>query len=270
MSQGHNTMKLLGDLVASLFGDQFETLLFQWIEAHFQIDNCTVLAYPGSQAPQSLYHHSVVPAVRHQLEAHYLSGAYLLDPFYSLHTEAAASGLYTMSDVAPDQFLRTKYYDEYYNLTTMVDELVFATYPTPSTSIQISIGRDANSLRRFSKREIEAARRIAPVVCALCEKHWQDYRAKVSAGAVDVHLALRGHLKRERDITLSPRQAEVALLILKGHSSLSISLLLGISDQTVKVFRKQLYRKCGISSQAELFTMMMPILSDIVASRQSA
>jgi DNA-binding CsgD family transcriptional regulator len=62
-------------------------------------------------------------------------------------------------------------------------------------------------------------------------------------------------------IGLSPRQAQVALLILKGHSSLSIGLKLGLSPQTVKVFRKQLYARCGISSQGELFALMLPLLS---------
>ncbi|RUY33154.1 LuxR family transcriptional regulator, partial [Mesorhizobium sp. M7A.F.Ca.US.001.04.1.1] len=61
-------------------------------------------------------------------------------------------------------------------------------------------------------------------------------------------------------VLLSKRQAEVALLILQGHSSPSIGLHLGISPQTVKVFRKQLYSKCKLSSQAELFALMMPIL----------
>jgi len=61
---------------------------------------------------------------------------------------------------------------------------------------------------------------------------------------------------------LSRRQAEVALLILQGHSSPSIGLHLGVSPQTVKVFRKQLYARCGISSQAELFGLLMPMLGN--------
>ena len=64
-----------------------------------------------------------------------------------------------------------------------------------------------------------------------------------------------------KDIQLTNRQAEVALLILKGHSTTSIGLRLGISSQTVKVFRKQLYKRCDVSSQAELFGLMFPLLS---------
>ena len=52
----------------------------------------------------------------------------------------------------------------------------------------------------------------------------------------------------------------MALLILRGHSTVSIALRLGISPQTVKVLRRQLYRKCAISSQAELFALMFPLL----------
>ena len=74
---------------------------------------------------------------------------------------------------------------------------------------------------------------------------------------------LSGTLKDETRISLSPRQAEVALLILRGNSSVSIGLRLGVSPQTVKVFRKQLYRKCEISSQAELFNMLLPLLNTL-------
>ena len=53
----------------------------------------------------------------------------------------------------------------------------------------------------------------------------------------------------------------MALLILRGHSSPSIGLRLGLSPQTIKVYRRQLYAKCGLSSQAELFALMLPLLN---------
>lgn len=55
---------------------------------------------------------------------------------------------------------------------------------------------------------------------------------------------------------------EIAVLILQGHSSASIGLILGISPHTVKVFRKQLYAKCAVGSQVELFAMMMPPMAE--------
>ena len=51
-------------------------------------------------------------------------------------------------------------------------------------------------------------------------------------------------------------------MILRGHSTVSIALRMGMgmSPQTKKVFRKQLYARCCISSQAELFALMLPLL----------
>jgi len=98
------------------------------------------------------------------------------------------------------------------------------------------------------------------VVAALAKAQWRDIGAGVEQ-VEDTPALLAGAARERHGIALSPRQAEVALLILRGHSSVSIGLRLGLSPQTVKVFRKQLYRRCAISSQAELFALMLPLLA---------
>ncbi|MEK6205148.1 MAG: helix-turn-helix transcriptional regulator, partial [Amylibacter sp.] len=57
--------------------------------------------------------------------------------------------------------------------------------------------------------------------------------------------------------TLTAREQEVVQLILVGHSSNSVSLLLGISLTTVKTHRRNIYNKLQISSQAELFSLFL-------------
>ena len=52
---------------------------------------------------------------------------------------------------------------------------------------------------------------------------------------------------------LSPRENQVCDLLLLGCSSDAIALRLGISRHTVKDHRKQIFRKLGIASLAELF-----------------
>jgi DNA-binding CsgD family transcriptional regulator len=99
------------------------------------------------------------------------------------------------------------------------------------------------------------------VVLALAEAHWAGLQA-AKEGGEDVAAGLISALA-PRGISLSPRQAEVALLILRGHSSTSIALRLGVAVQTVKVFRRQLYARCGITSQAELFALMLPMLRPV-------
>jgi len=48
----------------------------------------------------------------------------------------------------------------------------------------------------------------------------------------------------------------VATLIVQGHSSRAIGYKLGISSNTVKVHRRNLYKKLNISSQSELFGLL--------------
>ena len=59
---------------------------------------------------------------------------------------------------------------------------------------------------------------------------------------------------------LTGRETEVVQLILRGHSTRSISERLGISPETVKLHRRNSYGKLDISSQAELFYLFIDSL----------
>src|SRR5690606_29109275 len=65
---------------------------------------------------------------------------------------------------------------------------------------------------------------------------------------------------------LSPRECEVAHMILKGHSSESSSRNLGISIATVKTHRQNLYAKLGLSTQQELFSLFLASLQEAPAT----
>ncbi|WP_104202873.1 LuxR family transcriptional regulator [Billgrantia saliphila] len=226
-------------------------------------DNLIVIAYHGEHRPAVLYREYTDPVVYLPMDSQYLGGAYLLDPFYREHLKGSVRGIRRLMEVAPDHFRRTHYYNNYYKQTTLLDEVaVFASIDVDIT-LTACLGRDRSSGKPFGKREIQALRQNAKVLCALLEAHWRDYRPASAAEAVPAPLVerLREALEQEYRIRLSPRQAEVALFILRGHSSLSIGLHLNVSAQTVKVFRRQLYAKCSISSQAELFALLMPLFA---------
>lgn len=237
----------------------FEAALMGLFRSLAAPDNLIILAYRDAGPPQALYRQTDLPQVFSALDSTYLAGAYLLDPYYDLHLQRVPAGLYRLRDVAPDAFHRSRYFSEYYDQTTLVDELTFVAYPVAGVSLNLCLGRDASSGQIFAPRQIEAAHRIAPVVVALSEAHWAGLTDRAGP-ADDVAAILATAAMTQHAISLSPRQAEVALLILRGHSTVSIGLRLGVAAQTVKVFRKQLYSKCRISSQAELFALMLPLL----------
>ncbi len=253
----------LATAVQSLGQPEFEHSLWQLLCRVTALDNLAILAYRATGLPQILYLKSGEKMVFAQLDSTYLAGAYLLDPFYDLHLTRAAPGAYRLRDVAPDAFVRSRYFIEYYEQTTLIDEITFLTYPAAGVSLNICIGRDSTSGQVFAPREVETCHRIAPIVCALANAHWAGLISTPDA-ADDLAQMLTRALKSAHGTVLSPRQAEVALLILRGHSTVSIALRLGVAAQTVKVFRKQLYSRCAISSQAELFALMLPLLKGAV------
>jgi DNA-binding CsgD family transcriptional regulator len=251
---------LLAEAIARIGSDGFEAALWEFLRALVRPDSLVILAYRDAGPPTALYRVFADPRVFAGLDRAYLAGAYRLDPFFEMHLHRAGEGAYRLREVAPDAFHRSRYFIEYYEETTLIDEIAFVAWPLPGVSLNLSLGRDAASGKPFTGAEVEACRRLAPVVAALAKAQWRDIG--VGVGQVEDTPALLAGAARERHgIALSPRQAEVALLILRGHSSVSIGLRLGLSPQTVKVFRKQLYRRCAISSQAELFALMLPLLA---------
>lgn len=65
------------------------------------------------------------------------------------------------------------------------------------------------------------------------------------------------------------REQAVARLILRGHSTVSIAETLGISQATVKIHRRNLYAKLNISSQSELCSLFIDVLSSSSAAGET-
>jgi len=255
--------KALGELVRHLDTANFPEALSHFVSKIVTFDNMIIIAYHKDHNPEELYRESKDDSVYNQMDSYYVKAAYLLDPFYEGVLGGIQSGIHRIFDLAPDQFKHTAYFRQYYSNTTLVDEFALFYGVAHETTLTVCFGRDESSGVQFSKGELKRIKSYETILSRLCAFHWRQYQPKEGKNIVlqPVTQRLRSTLKEQHGIGLSPRQAEVALYILQGHSSLSISLNLNISKETVKVFRKQLYAKCNISSQAELFALLMPILS---------
>lgn len=255
--------KALGELVRSVGSPNFPEVLGYFVGKVIGFDNMIIIAYHKDHNPEELYRECVDASVYEQMDTHYVKAAYLLDPFYEAVLAGIQVGIHRIFDLAPDQFIKTSYFFEYYRNTTLIDEFSLYARLGHDTTLTACFGRDKTSNIKFSKAELNRIKSYEATLSALCSLHWRTYQPKEGKNVVlaPVTKRLRLRLKEQHDISLSPRQAEVSLYILQGHSSLSISLNLNISKETVKVFRKQLYSKCNISSQAELFALLMPIFS---------
>ncbi|MCO4316251.1 LuxR C-terminal-related transcriptional regulator [Phyllobacterium sp. 21LDTY02-6] len=260
-----NELDSLARAIDSVGKADFYEKLEVYLRQCMDFDNIVVIIFDGTQTPSVRFRRIYGPDVFQYIESDYLTGAYVLDPIYHFHLERGKSGIYRLLDVAPDQFKRSRYYEWYYGRIGITDEISIVMTIGRNMTATISMGKDGSSGDMFSSKADAVLRKHQPVIMALLKAHLTpsveaSVRTKPELSLTE---SLINAMRTRFAVNLSHRQAEVALLILRGHSSPSIGLNLDISPQTVKVFRKQLYRKCNLSSQAELFALMMPIFEQL-------
>ncbi len=56
---------------------------------------------------------------------------------------------------------------------------------------------------------------------------------------------------------LTPRQREVAMLAVKGHSTIGISAITGASAETIRTHLRAIYRRLGVGNRAELTALIL-------------
>ncbi|MCX7568002.1 helix-turn-helix transcriptional regulator [Sulfitobacter sp. F26169L] len=194
----------------------------------------------------------------------YMEGAYGLDPFYQFSAIPETGGLYQLAEVAPDRFFSSEYFLHYFRKTGLRDE-VGLLVPLASGSVaHISFSR-LERTGRFKRKELRCLKHFAPLLLELLGAHCsavQKPRVNVPAAPPKGPMQdqIRTQVHKTLNVRLTRREAEIAGLVLQGHSNSSAALTLGISRETVKVHRRNLYQKLEISSPSELFSMLKSFL----------
>jgi DNA-binding CsgD family transcriptional regulator len=250
--------KALQDVGSNTFWPTMVEYLFTCLP----FDNAIVIVFRNDAQPEVLHRRITGPDVFRFLEDVYLPAAYLLDPVYHFHLREKKAGIYRLLEMAPDQFVRSHYYEWYYGRIGITDEVSIVLPLSSDTTLTISMGTDSSTGAVFGMHTLDDILNHEPMIMALLQHHWSIHPRvpSMSRAVLPAKQSLVVGLRETKGIKITTRQAEVALLILQGHSSISIATSLGIAATTVKVFRRQLYERCGVSSQAELFALLFPIL----------
>jgi len=252
----------LSATIRSIGTGNFWEQLSAHIRSVVSFDNIIIIAFHLSGHPVKCYKASFGADVFFKLDDTYMKGAYVFDPVYHFHQKGGVSGVYDLDEVAPDNFRKTDYFQNYYGILRIIDEINIIERIDQETSIAIAVGRDDRSMSRFSPADRANIVRHSSLIRSLVNQHYgQALRRTVHVRSSRNDVAKVMHvLKMQYGIDITQRQAEVGLKILEGHSNLSISHVLSISPETVKVHRRLLYQRCSISSQAELFNLILPIM----------
>ncbi|WP_291731795.1 LuxR family transcriptional regulator [Leisingera sp. F5] len=190
----------------------------------------------------------------------YLDFACFLDPFYNLFQQGIGDQVVTLGECAPDDFMASEYYQTFYASTGLFDETSLFVAFQNGAAVVISLGSREEGFQLGADQRAALAA-LLPCIAALCRRHWPalDPDSLVGSGRMGLHL--KKSFERFASSVLSGREAEIVQLILKGHSSKSIARELGNSPETVKVHRKRIHNKLGITSQGELFSLFLEALT---------
>ena len=226
--------------------------IFGFVNAVLPFTSCLVTLLAPGRPPVLLYddigperHEAVVDA--------YLRGAYLLDPFYDLLAGGLDRRVVRLQEIQPDHFRKSEYFSTYYTDTRLVDEVGIFVPRQVGSHVFVSLGRAAGSAP-FPVRGFQRLQSFMPVIEALLVRQWDaEHVADKNTGPV----TLDDTLRQRGFAALSAREREIVALILKGHSSKSISWQLAIALGTVKNHRKNIYRKLAITSQSALFALFL-------------
>ncbi|MGR3761313.1 helix-turn-helix transcriptional regulator [Roseobacteraceae bacterium NS-SX3] len=240
----------VAELISAIGTSRFPAAMRRLIAQGCKFQSMVITEYPGTAPPRALYHDldDVQAAITVQF---YASGPYLLDPLYQACQAQAVPGVYRLPELVTEAFFRSEYYRTFYRKIRISDEIGILIRQPAGGWIIVSLARAARQ-PRFSEADADAASAIFQTISAAVLKHWNT-ADQSQTGAEEAMLEDR--LESFGADVLSPREAQIVRLVLRGHSTPSAAAFLGISEGTVKVHRHNAYSKLGVSSQAELFSM---------------
>lgn len=202
------------------------------------------------QAPQLLYQQGIPEQHSDAILNRYFAAGYLLDPFCLAVESGLAEGFYHLQDIAPDHFFDSDYYKTYYLGTGCSEDSYFIADVGNARKISLSLFQGCSG-SRLSSDQVNVLRAVEPMVRDLLARFARHGLAQTSSDGG--HNSIQAAFESFGCQVLTDREREVAHMILRGHSVKSTAAELGISPETVRMHRKNLYLKLEINSQSELF-----------------
>jgi DNA-binding CsgD family transcriptional regulator len=251
----------IAEILEAVQTPDFENILLQAVNRLVAVDFIMVFAYRGSERPLALGD-TLNTTRRRVIVTDYLNGPYMLDPFFQATLDGTTDGCFRLRNLAPDRFRQSEYFRAHYQRTGIGEEVGFFRDLGDGVTLVLSLSKWTESAA-LSRQDAALLRGLSPAIAAVAGQHWQgaaqalskDHRAKPESPQMAAAYEQFG------DRLLSARERQIVTLVLQGHSSDSAARLLDISPGTVKIHRRNIYRKLGIATQAELFAAFLNFIA---------
>lgn len=220
------------------------------------VDSGGAMVYHREQRPRRILHR-FDPSERALPEDAYLSGPYVLDPHYQLFAAGGPNGVHRLTDIAPDDFFQSEYYRVFYSQIGLSDSIELLWRIDADSALNVFIER---SIRhpKFQDADMVAINTLLPVIFASASRH-HELTAAASRRDTDnlTHRKVQSTIENFASSLLTQRERQVLFYLISGYSSALTAQRLATTEGTIKIHRRNIYRKLDIGSQAELFSLFI-------------
>lgn len=228
----------------------FPKVLIDTLRRLAGVGHCMVFALTRAGAARCLLDAGNIP-IGSDLGAAYAGQFHESDPNRDALFEAESSAPIMLPSFAPRMY-GARYRKIFFNDSGIVDKCATAIW-TDDTCFYVNFYRIA-AQGRFSAVQRQRLEAIAPAIGASVARHFQQ--------SATPEQSLAGLFATRAPLAaLTPREQDVCRRILSGFSSEAISQELGISLHSTLTYRKRAYERLGISSQNELFSIVLGLLA---------
>lgn len=225
-------------------------------------NNIMIVVYPRKKLPR-IEHNDNPPGDRTSMVDQFVSGAFLLDPYYLEASKNKTNGFFHIDEIIPPGFNESEYNRIYYKELGFVDECgyILQLDDEGRTFMNISLGQIDRD-EGYRAEDLKNLSAITPLIEALIKYHWQSNDPDIEE-QYDLRMQLETALECFGESILTERENQMVQMILHGYSSKAIAERLKISVETVKLHRKNAYAKLDLGTQGELFNLFINSLINI-------
>ncbi|MBR1133109.1 helix-turn-helix transcriptional regulator [Bradyrhizobium iriomotense] len=252
-SRAVSTNPSVGDVTSAVLAigrSDFPNVLIDTLRRQADVGHCMVFSLSRGGAAHCLLDAGNIP-IGGDLGAAYAGQFHESDPNRDALFEGEGGAPIMLPAFAPRMY-GARYRKIFFQDSGIVDKCAAAIW-TGDTCFYVNFYRIA-AQGRFSAAQRERLEAIAPAIAASVARHFQE--KATSDQSLAALFATRPPLS-----ALTPREQEVCRRILAGFSSEAISQGLGISLHSTLTYRKRAYERLGISSQSELFAIVLRLLT---------
>ena len=254
-SHGTPANPAAGDITPAVLAigrSDFPEVLIDTLRRQADVGHCMVFALSRAGAVDCLLDAGNIP-IGGDLGAAYAGQFHESDPNRDVLFETEGGAPIMLPSFAPRMY-GARYRKIFFLDSGIVDKCATAIW-TGDTCFYVNFYR-ITAQGRFSDAERVRLQTIAPAIGASVARHFQQASTTTPDQNLAALFATRAPLS-----ALTPREQEVCRRILLGFSSEAISQALGISLHSTLTYRKRAYQRLGISSQNELFSIVLRLLA---------